>query len=341
MYFCKFCNKSLSSNNSLNRHLEICKQKIIYINDQTKQEQNLQLVQLKNEVKTLKVEHSKEVEALEEKLKLMSEQNNELHIQLKLLEQKLELTTHFIKTSSDEKVHYIQEYNHEKVHYIQEYNEKNNQVVKTSCDEKVEFMKAFLPKSLKLKSNLTSEDNDAEDEKDNTSNVTNINGHNVYVTQNQFFIEKINNLPPINDVLQNIVNDETLYDKVTGDFENFPKFVSTEIAKCVLVKNFKKLLGVYRMKDENNEIKTLVDPIDKISKDFYNNPIFSQKIEEIYTEYDRNTPTGDDTELLELNNSINLFRLLLNPEIVTNKNKEQLIKTSQDVILKQAKPLRS
>lgn len=203
-------------------------------------------------------------------------------------------------------------------------------------EEKVNIFKDLLP--TKHKKPNTEIDNN--EDGDPQSQVNIVNGKNVYITQNQIYIDKVNSLTPINDLLARINQDTTLYNKITSSVEDLTNFIDTEISKCVLFKNIKKLMVCYRFRNENDQIISLVDNLETVVSLIYFDQTFASRIEEIYKVYDREVPIGDDTNLLELNNSINIFSHFLKADEKNQKIKEGLFKKAFETITKKANTLR-
>jgi len=231
--------------------------------------------------------------------------------------------------------------------------EKTVQLKTEFAEEKVALLKEFIPKS--KKSNHSQTNNDEEDEEDQKAPMNQFNGKNIYVTQNQIYLDKVNNLTPINDIINNIIQNGDLLYYLSKSVEHFTNYINTELAKGVVVKNFKKLLVCYRFKNENNEIINLVDNLETIIICMYFDKNFIDRVEEIYDIYDRESNNAGEQFDIEKHNNITTFSQFLKSYYNSteedikkalkdsNGNKkilEGLFKNSIEKILKKANKLR-
>ena len=214
-------------------------------------------------------------------------------------------------------------------------NEKVN-LLKDISDEKVNLVKEFLPKSIK---NNSSNKDDGDDDRGAT--INNINGHNVYITQNQIYINKINNLTPINQIIDFIVNDPTLYEKLKTGTKNAINDINQKISGAIYIKNQREQTVCYRIEIEN-ECLTCCDHLNNVIKKVYFNPDIAKKFERMHEAYSIEIGNiGDDTNLLDHINEINIFANFLGIENPNLKRLDNFYKQQSNSILKNSKKLKS
>jgi len=299
---CKFCNKSLGTKRSLERHFQVCKKKIEIDNEN-------KIKELENSFEIKEKEYKELLEQKEQSCKQLFQEKLELQNKINILENSLQLTTNFL-------------------------NEKVN-FVKDVSDEKVNLVKEFLPKSIK---NNTVNKEDYEDDRGAT--ITNINGNNVYVTQNQIYINKINNLTPINQIIDIIVNDPTLYEKLKTGTKNAINDINQKISGAIYIKNQREHTVCYRIEIEN-ECLTCCDHLNNVIKKVYFNPDVAKKFERMHEAYSIEIGnTGDDTDLLDRINEINIFANFLGMENPSETRFETFYKEHINFFVKNSKKLR-
>ena len=213
--------------------------------------------------------------------------------------------------------------------------ETSLQLTTNFLNEKVNLVKEFLPKSIK---NNTINKDDEDDDKGAT--INNINGHNVYITQNQIYINKINNLPPINQIIDIIVNDPTLYEKLKSGTKNAINDINQKISGAIYIKNQREQSVCYRIEIEN-ECLTCCDHLNNVIKKVYFNPDVAKKFERMHEAYSIEIGNiGDDTNLLDHINEINIFANFLATENPNITRLDNFYKQQSNSILKNSKKLR-